>query len=153
MRLLPPLLLLIFFSVPVLEIYLLIKVGGWIGALPTVFLIVFAAVFGVLLLRQQGFAAMQRVQAALAKGQIPAMELLEGMLLTLGGVLLLIPGFMTDILGFLFLIPPVRRWLIRALLDRYFLNQRRPPPAGQGGGQPPGDGPVTLEGEFRREDD
>lgn len=149
MRLLPPLLLLSFFSVPVLEIYLLIKVGGWIGALPTVFLVVFAAVLGVLLLRQQGFAALQRVQAALAKGQIPAMELLEGMLLTLGGVLLLIPGLITDTLGFLLLTPPLRRWLIRRVLDRHFLNRRRPP----GAAHPPSDGPVTLEGEFKREDD
>lgn len=153
MRLLPPLLLLVFFSVPVIEIYLLIKVGGWIGALPTVFLVVFTAVLGVLLLRQQGFAAMQRVQAALANGQIPAMELLEGMLLTLGGVLLLIPGFFTDALGFLCLIPPVRRWLVRAILDRRFLKPPRPPRSGKGGGPAAGQGPVTLEGEYKLEDD
>ena len=155
MRPLPLLLLLVFFSVPVIEIYLLIKVGGWIGALPTVFLVVFTAVLGVLLLRQQGFAALRRVQTSLANGQIPAMELLEGMLLTLGGVLLLIPGFFTDSLGFMFLIPPVRRWLVRALLDRYFLRQG-PPQAGSGTGQPGhprGQAPVTLEGEYKREDD
>lgn len=153
MRLLPPLLLLVFFSVPVIEIYLLIQVGGWIGALPTVFLVVFTAVLGVLLLRQQGFATLQRVQAALANGQIPAMELLEGMLLTLGGVLLLIPGFLTDALGFLCLIPPARRWLVRAILDRHFLDHPRPPRGGPGGGPPSGQGPVTLEGEYRREDE
>lgn len=160
MRLLPFLLLLTFFSLPVIEIYLLIKVGGWIGALPTVFLVVFSAVLGVLLLRQQGFAALQRVQTALANGQIPAMELLEGMLLTLGGVLLLIPGFFTDCLGLLFLIPLARRWLVRTLLDRYFLVRRWPPPSGSGAGsggqasgQARGQGPVTLEGEYKREDE
>lgn len=153
MRLLPPMLLLIFFSVPVIEIYLLIQVGGWIGALPTVFLVVFTAVLGVLLLRQQGFAAMQRVQTALANGQIPAMELLEGMLLTLGGVLLLIPGFLTDALGFLCLIPSARRWLVRAILDRHILKSPHPPRGRQGGGPAAGQGPVTLEGEYKREDD
>jgi UPF0716 protein FxsA len=156
MRLLPLMLLLIFFSVPVVEIYLLIKVGGWLGALPTVFLVVFTAVLGVLLLRQQGFAALRRVQAALAHGQIPAMELLEGVLITLGGALLLVPGFFTDGLGFLLLIPPVRRWLVRTLMDRHFLARPWPPRKdrgnGQDGGPPRADGPVTLEGEFKREE-
>ena len=112
-------------------------------------LLVFAAVLGTLLLRQQGFATLRRLQATQARGQIPAMELLEGVLLTLSGILLLIPGFFTDALGYLGLIPPLRRWLVRSIQDRYFLNQDWPPQAGP----PPGDGPVTLEGEFRREDD
>ncbi|MFZ5622160.1 MAG: FxsA family protein [Pseudomonadota bacterium] len=152
MRALPFLTLLLFLGIPLIEIYLLIQVGGWIGALPTVFLVVFTAVLGVLLLRQQGFAALQRVQAAMAQGQIPAMELLEAMLLTLGGILLLVPGFFTDALGFLCLIPPLRRWLVRGLLDRYFLG-RPPGPPGAGPRAPgSGSGPVTLEGEFKREE-
>lgn len=142
-----PLLLLVFFSLPVIEIYLLVKVGNLIGALPTVFMVVFTAVLGALLLRQQGFATLRRVQASMARGQIPAMELLEAMLLTLGGALLLTPGFFTDALGFLCMIPPARRWLVRTLLDRFLLSQQGPP-----GGAPPGEGPVTLEGEFKRED-
>ena len=143
-----PLLMLAFFSVPIIEIYLLIKVGGWIGTLPTVFMVVFTAVLGALLLRQQGFATLQRVQASMARGHIPAMELLEAMLLTLGGALLLTPGFFTDGLGFLCMIPVVRRWLVRSLLDRFLLSQQR---AGKEGA-PPGEGPVTLDGEFKRED-
>lgn len=143
-----PLLLLAFFTIPVIEIYLLIKVGSWIGALPTVFMVVFTAVLGALLLRQQGFATLQRVQATMARGQIPAMELLEALLLALGGALLLTPGFFTDALGFLCLIPPVRRWLVQTLLDRYFLSHPWPQ-----GGRPPGEGPVTLEGEYKREDE
>lgn len=150
MRALPLLTLLLVLGIPLLEIYLFIRVGGLIGALPTVFLVVFTAVLGVLLLRQQGFAALQRVQAAMAQGQIPAMELLEAMLLTLGGILLLIPGFLSDALGFLCLIPPVRRWLVRGLLDRYFLG--RPPGPGPRPGSGAGGGPVTLEGEFKREE-
>ena len=144
-----PLLLVVFFTLPLIEIYLLIKVGSWLGALPTVFLVVFSAVLGVLLLRQQGFGVVQRVRATLDRGQVPAMELLEGMLLALGGGMLLLPGFFTDLLGFLCLIPPVRRWLVRVLLDRYLLNRPGPPP----GAPPTKEGPVTLEGEYRREDE
>jgi len=88
MRAFPLLLLALFFAVPLIEIYLLIKVGGWIGALPTVFMVVFTAVLGVLLLRQQGLATLQRVQATMARGQVPALELLEAMLLTVGGAAL-----------------------------------------------------------------
>jgi UPF0716 protein FxsA len=147
-----PVLLLVFFSVPLIEIYLLIKVGGWIGALPTVFMVVFTAVLGVLLLRQQGLATLQRVQATMARGQVPALELLEAMLLTVGGALLLVPGFFTDALGFLCLVPPFRRWLIRSLFDRYFLGRQPPHQGGNPPGAPPGEGPVTLEGEYKRED-
>lgn len=144
-----PVLLLVFFSIPLIEIYLLIKVGSWLGALPTIALLVFAAVLGTLLLRQQGFTTLRRLQAAQARGQIPALELLEGVVLTVSAILLLIPGFFSDLLGYLGLFPPLRRWLVRAILDRYFPNQQWPPQAGS----PPGSGPVTLEGEFRREDE
>lgn len=154
-----PILMALFFVIPLIEIYLLIKVGGLIGALPTVFLVVFTAVLGALLLRQQGFSTLRRVQAAMARGQIPAMEMIEAVLLTLGGALLLTPGFFTDALGFLCLIPPARRWLIQRLLDRFFLTQAGGGSAtgtrSAGGTEPhrPKEGPVTLEGEFRREDD
>ena len=144
-----PVLLLVFFSIPLIEIYLLITVGSWLGALPTIALLVFAAVLGTLLLRLQGFATLKRVQAAQARGQIPALELVEGMLLTISGILLLIPGFFTDIFGYLGLIPPLRRGLARLVLARYFRDPRWPPRSGP----PPGAGPVTLEGEFRREDE
>lgn len=152
MRLLP-ILLLVFFTVPLIEIYLLIQVGGWLGALPTVFMVVFTAVLGALLLRQQGFATLQRVRLSLARGELPALELVEAVFLTLGGALLLTPGFFTDAIGFLCLIPPLRRALIQLLWRRYLARQGRtaagPGPEGSG----PRQGPVTLEGEFRREDD
>ncbi len=149
-----PVLMLAFFAVPLIEIYLLIKVGSWIGPLPTVFMVVFTAVLGALLLRQQGFATLQRVQVSMARGQIPAMELLEAVLLTLGGALLLTPGFFTDALGFICLIPRLRRWLIKSVLDRYLLARQWPPGDGKGPPPPPpGEGPVTIEGECRREDD
>ncbi|HHH46896.1 MAG TPA: FxsA family protein [Thiotrichales bacterium] len=138
-------LFLLFLTIPLVEVYLLIKVGGWIGALPTIGLVVFTAVLGAALLRIQGLETLQRFQMTLASGQIPAMEMLEGVVLAVSGALLLTPGFLTDTLGFLGLVPPVRRWLVRRVLERFL------PPGGPGAGE--GRGPVTLEGEYRRLDD
>jgi UPF0716 protein FxsA len=141
-------LLLLFLLVPVLEIYLLIKVGGLIGALPTVFLVVFTAVLGALLLRAQGFATLARVREALAAGEVPALQMLEGMVLLVSGALLLTPGFFTDTLGFLCLVPAVRQRLIMSVLKRsgIVVTGRSPPPGAD-------DGPRTIEGEYWRDDE
>lgn len=135
----------LFILVPVLEIYLLIKVGGVIGALPTALLVVMTAVIGAGLLRMQGFSTMLRAREAMARGELPAIEMLEGVAMLIGGALLLTPGFFTDALGFLCLIPPVRRWLILRFLQRanVIIAHR---------GAPPGHGPRTIEGEFTRRD-
>jgi len=111
-------LLLLFIAIPVVEIYLLIQVGESIGALPTVALVIFTAVLGVWLLRWQGLTTLAQVQQSLAQGQLPAVPLLEGLLLLVAGALLLTPGFFTDTLGFTLLIPPLRRGLARALLQQ-----------------------------------
>ncbi|KUJ72711.1 FxsA family protein [Thiomicrospira sp. WB1] len=111
---------LLFILVPLAELYVLIEVGGVIGALPTILLTVFTAVVGVALMRQQGVSTMQRAQASMAQGQPPAQEMMEGVLLFLGGLFLLIPGLMTDFLGFLLLIPP-----LRAVMARKVIEQRR----------------------------
>ena len=135
----------LFILVPVLEIYLLIKVGGVIGALPTALLVVMTAVIGAGLLRMQGFSTMLRAREAMARGELPAIEMLEGVAMLIGGALLLTPGFFTDALGFLCLIPPVRRWLILRFLQRanVIIAHR---------GAPSGHGPRTIEGEFTRRD-
>lgn len=143
------LLLLLFFIVPLFEIYLLIKVGGVIGAIPTVFLVVFTAVLGALLLRQQGFSTLRRVQTALARGEIPAIEMLEGVLLVFGGALLLTPGFFTDTIGFICLIAPLRRRLILWALRRGIIATVGP--AGGPGRQDPQHGSRTIEGEYWRD--
>ena len=140
-------LLVLFFTVPLIEIYLLIKVGGLIGAIPTVFLVVFTAVLGAALLRQQGFATLVRVQSMLARGEIPAVEVLEGAIILIGGVLLLTPGFFTDTIGFLCLIPSLRRKLILWAIRRGVI-------VAAGGGQPHHEHqPRTLEGEYWRDDE
>lgn len=113
-----PILFLFFLTMPILEMYLLIQVGGWIGALPTIGLVALTAVVGMTLLRQQGFATLLRGQQRLAEGQLPAQELMEGFALAVGGALLLTPGFVTDAVGFCLLLPPTRRLLVGALVRR-----------------------------------
>jgi UPF0716 protein FxsA len=141
-------LFLFFLLLPLLEIYVLIKVGEAIGAIPTVSLVVFTAVLGALLLRHQGFYTLQKVRSSMDRGEAPARPLLEGAILLIGGFLLLLPGFITDVLGLLSLVPAVRRFVIRRFLTIGFRSG--PPPSGTQG--PSGRPPRTIEGEYRRED-
>ena len=113
-----PILFLFFLTMPIVEMYLLIQVGGWIGALPTIGLVALTAVVGMTLLRQQGFATLLRGQQRMAEGQLPAQELMEGFALAVGGALLLTPGFVTDAVGFALLLPLTRRMLVGALVRR-----------------------------------
>ncbi len=125
------------------ELYLLLKIGGAIGALPTLVLIIATAVLGAALLKHQGLATWQRLKQTLAQGDIPALEIAEGSILLVGGVLLLTPGFLTDILGLFCLLPFTRRKLAQYLLDHR--SQIFAPPDESRGR-------LTLDGEYRRED-
>ena len=116
------LLFILFLLVPLGEIYVLLKVGGLIGALPTVAMVVLTAVTGAALIRIQGLSTLARVRQALDQGQLPAMELLEAACLLTAGALLLTPGFITDGFGFMLLIPVMRRNMILALLKRGILR-------------------------------
>lgn len=113
---------LLFTIVPVVEIYLIIRVGSLIGALPTVLLLLAISSAGAWLVRTQGFALMRRIQSELAQGRLPAAELLDGALVLVGGVLLLTPGFFTDLLG-LFLLIPASRAVIKQFVGLWL--QRR----------------------------
>ena len=144
-----PVLLLLFLLVPLIEIYVMIQVGGIIGALPTVLLVVLTAVAGAALARFQGLATLQRLQATMARGETPAIEMFEGVLLLIGALLLLTPGFITDGLGFICLIPITRRALAFGALKRFTVVT----PAGPGQKPPAGHPSRTLEGEFHRDDD
>ncbi len=106
------LLFIAFLLIPLIEIYFLIKVADVISAGWTIFAVVATAVIGAGLLRIQGASTLLRAQSSLSKGTVPTMEMMEGFVLALSGVLLLTPGFFTDTFGFILLIPPVRRWLI-----------------------------------------
>lgn len=114
-----PVIAAVFLIVPIIEIYLLIQVGGIIGALPTIGLVVLTAVLGVMLLRMQGIQTFLRFQQSLVQGRNPAGELLEGVALLIGGALLLTPGFFTDAIGFACLVPVTRRTLVTWLIARF----------------------------------
>jgi UPF0716 protein FxsA len=145
-----PVLFLLFLAIPLLEIYFLILVGSWIGALPTVLLVVLTAAVGAALARHQGLATLQRLQMTLARGELPTIELFEGVLLLVGALLLLTPGFITDLAGFLCLFPAARRVL--ALWVMRHIKTGASPPAG-GSESSSGREGRTLEGEFHREDE
>ncbi len=110
-------LLALLICVPIVEIYLIVRVGGLIGLWPTVLLLLASSLAGAWLLRHQGRAAMDAFRSALDRGRIPAREAFDGALVIFGGALLLTPGFLTDVLGLLLLIPPTRA-LFRTLGTR-----------------------------------
>jgi UPF0716 protein FxsA len=131
--------------VPIVEVALFIKIGGFIGLWPTLGAIVLTAVAGAALLRRQGLQALRNLQQALDANRLPVAEAFDGACLLVAGVLLLTPGFFTDALGFLLFVPPVRTWLRRRLGD--FLMARgdvhvdaRTSAAGPG---------TVIEGEFQ----
>ncbi|GAB6034850.1 FxsA family protein [Galenea microaerophila] len=119
-------LFLLLLLVPAIELYFLIKVGGMIGALPTILLTIFTAVVGATLMRSQGLMTLQRAQQAMMMGQLPQTAVIEGGLIFLGGLLLLIPGLITDFIGFLLLIPPLRQAIAARVLNNGLNNGRQP---------------------------
>lgn len=152
-------LFLLFLTIPLVEIYLLIKVGGVIGAPMTIFLVVFTAVLGAWLLRIQGFSTLRRIQQTLNQGGLPAVELLEGALLLVAGALLLTPGFFTDAIGFACLVPAFRRAMIMRAMRRFFTPNGTQNSDFNSFTQPPRRSKrskhqtQTIEGEYTREDD
>nr|WP_086938081.1 FxsA family protein [Thaumasiovibrio occultus] len=111
-------LLLLFIVVPIVEIALFIQVGGLLGLWPTVGLVLLTAVVGASLVRSQGIMTLMSVQDRLQKGEMPAQQIVEGVMLAVSGVLLLTPGFMTDALGMLVLLPAPRAYLAREMMSR-----------------------------------
>ena len=112
----------LFIAVPILELYVIVKVGGLIGILPTLALLFAMSILGATLLRHEGRGAWQRFNQAISQRRFPGREVADGLLITIGGALLLTPGFITDAVGLLLLIPPTRAGA-RALLRRYTLHR------------------------------
>ena len=108
----------LFVIVTLLEIYVLVSVGESIGGFSTVLLVVITALIGSTLLKQQGWSTMAKAQNAMANGQTPAFEMMEGVVILISGVLLLTPGFLTDILGLLGLMPWSRTYFIDQFLSK-----------------------------------
>ena len=151
-----------FFIIPIVEMYLLIEVGAYFGAWPTIALVMITAVIGVSLIRIQGLGTLTRGLNRLQGGELPAREVVEGLLLAVAGSLLLTPGFVTDTVGFVLLTPPLRAGIADRVLARVQVR------AAAGAGGPHRQGPVpdsvspgagrwpsggVLEGEFERLDE
>lgn len=108
--------LLLFIAIPLIEMLVLFEVSDMIGGLNTVAMVVLTAVIGVQILKRQGLSTLLRANQRLETGELPAKEIVEGMLLACAGALLLTPGFITDTLGFIFLTGPLRRPLARRII-------------------------------------
>lgn len=117
-------LFLLFLTVPLTEIYFLIRIGSYIGALPTILLCILTAAGGAVLLRIQGIQTLFSARQKLRQGELPADDLLGGLILLISGVLLLTPGFITDVIGFLCLVPALRSLLILRLLRNASIKMR-----------------------------
>ena len=141
-----PLLLLLFIAVPIIELAVILQVGDLIGFWPTVGLLIADSILGSILMRSQGRAAWRRFNEAIAARRPPAREVVDGVLVIFGGALLLTPGFVTDIVGILFLLPPtravIRRILARRLVHRMTVSM-------MGGPAGPADG-MRMPGGMRR---
>lgn len=139
---------------PVIELAVLIQVGSAIGVLPTLLLVIGTAILGSVLLRVAGLATAWRARERLARGELPEQEMLEGLLIAVGGGLLLLPGFISDVFGLLCLLPFTRRLLIGNLRQRMIAQAERQraffddPRARYGQTRP-----NVIEGEFQRRDD
>lgn len=112
-------LVILFIVVPIAELYVLIQIGQAIGVLPTIALLILDSVLGAMLMRSQGRAAWMRFNQALAEGRVPGREVLDAALVIFGGALLLTPGFLSDLLGLILLLPPTRALVRRVLVARF----------------------------------
>jgi len=111
--------LLLFISIPLIEIYLFIKVGSFIGAFNTISLILITAIIGIVYARYEGFNTLKSGMSQLVKNQLPVYEIVSGAALAFAALLLILPGFATDFLGFLLIFPPTRKLLFKKVRNKY----------------------------------
>jgi len=130
-----------------IEIYLFVGIGGFIGVGWTLFLVVLTAVVGAWLVRIQGLSALKRFREVASRGELPALQLVEGLFLLVAGALLLTPGFFTDLVGFACLTPPVRALMIHNLLKRGRIMPASVTSRGQAYPE------KTIDAEYQRLDD
>ena len=112
-------LLLLFIFIPLIEIYLFIKVGSFIGAFNTISLILITAIIGIVYARYEGFNTLKSGMSQLVKNQLPVYEIISGAALAFAALLLILPGFATDFLGFLLIFPPTRKLLFKKVRNKY----------------------------------
>ncbi|WLG46098.1 FxsA family protein [Pseudomonas sp. FP1740] len=152
--------LLLFVLFPVLELFVFVKVSAAIGFFPALLLIILGSMLGVFVLRIAGLATALRARESLSRGELPAQTMLEGLMLALAGGLLILPGFVTDVLGLIMLLPISRRLLAnkmrlraeeQAMRQRAFADDLQPR-GGPAPRQPLGREPNVIEGEFEHRD-
>lgn len=142
-------------AVPIIEIALFIQVGGWLGLWPTLAIVILTALIGTILLRRQGLAAMAKLQDELRGGGDPASAIAHGAMILIAGIVLLTPGFFTDAVGFLLLIPPVRMAVIQAAAKRVKIHTAHSMSGGfqnaqsDFGERQAGAGPTTIDGDYQ----
>ena len=118
-------LLLLIFSIPIIEIYLFIKVGSQIGAFNTIFLILITAFFGIVYARYEGFNTLRSGMSQIVKNEIPVYEIVSGTALAFAALLLIIPGFGTDFLGLLIIFPPTRKLIFKNVSNKQRSNNKK----------------------------
>lgn len=150
-----PIFFVLFLVIPIIEIFFLIKVGEVIGVWWTILLVVLTAVIGAGLLRQQGLSTLARFQQNMGQGKLPAQEMVEGILLAVGGALLMTPGFVTDTFGFLCLMPFSRKFIAANIIKRSAVSMSAHMGGfSQGGNSSPfGSDSNTYEGEYTEVED
>ena len=118
-------LLLLIISIPLIEIYLFIKIGSQIGAFNTIFLIFMTAFIGVIYARYEGFNTIKSGMQQIIKNEMPIYEIFSGAALAFAALLLILPGFATDLLGLLIIFPPTRRFFLRKISTKYSSNNKK----------------------------
>lgn len=144
-------LFLLFAIMPIVEITLLVQVGGLIGGWNTIAIVIITAALGAFLVKREGLQTLQTAQAKMQRQEMPARELTEGLLLLVAGVLLVTPGFVTDAIGFFLVLPPSRRWLASRLSSKLLMKVVTPGSFGQQAqwqGHSPSAHDDIIEGEF-----
>lgn len=150
-----PIIFFIFIIIPIVEIVIFIQMGDWLGLGPTLVMIVLTAIIGVNLIRQQGLATLYKAQQKMNLGKIPAMEMIEGMMIGIAGALLITPGFFTDTFGFLLLVPFLRN----LLFTRFILSKIKAQVQGKDYAvndpsfNSSGNSHRTIDGDYKIEDD
>lgn len=145
----------LFILIPIIEIFLFMRIGALIGVAPTLGMIVLTAIIGVSMLKIQGLSTLQRAQNNLQENKLPATELVEGVILLICGALLLTPGFFTDTIGFLMLVPHIRRSIAKVIIKKGKFHIT----SGSGFSgfsthqHPNSDNSDIIDGEFHREGD
>lgn len=146
----PLLILAILIAIPLIEVGIFIEVGDAIGLWPTIALLVLTGVVGIWLVRVQGFYTLMQARAQLAQGEVPTREIFDGICLALAGLMLLLPGFATDVIGVLLLLPPTRSYLFGRSRIR---AQRRGADVHTRPGRGPQHSTTTIEGEWQEVED